>query len=98
MGSDASVLPHGQNAKEITWMARNGMTPIAAIQAATIRAADLLGWSDRVGSVEPGKFADLIAVRANPLEDITELERVVFVMQGGVVYKNDVPRAGAAKP
>jgi imidazolonepropionase-like amidohydrolase len=98
MGSDASVLPHGQNAKEITWMARNGMTPIAAIQAATIRAAELLGWSDRVGSVEPGKFADLIAVRANPLQDITELERVVFVMQGGVVYRNDMPRAGAPRP
>jgi imidazolonepropionase-like amidohydrolase len=88
MGSDASVLPHGQNAREIVWMARNGMTPLAAIRAATVRASELLGWEDRVGTVAAGKFADLVAVRGNPLEDVTELERVRFVMKGGVVYKN----------
>jgi imidazolonepropionase-like amidohydrolase len=98
MGSDSSVLPHGQNAKEITWMARNGMTPLAAIQAATVRAAELLGWSDRVGSIEAGKFADLIAVRTNPLQDITELERVAFVMKGGVVYRDELSRTAVKKP
>jgi imidazolonepropionase-like amidohydrolase len=90
MGSDASVLPHGQNAREIVWMARNGMTPIEAIRAATLRAAELIGWEDRVGAVTPGKFADLIAVSGNPLDDITELERVRFVMKGGVVSKNEL--------
>ena len=98
MGSDSSVLPHGQNAREITWMAKNGMTTLAAIQAATIRAAELLGWQDRVGSVSPGKFADLVAVRTNPLQDITQLERVVFVMKGGVVYRDEISRPGAARP
>ncbi|MEP6994795.1 MAG: amidohydrolase family protein [Acidobacteriota bacterium] len=95
MGSDSSVLPHGQNGKEITWMASNGMTPLAAIQAATVRAAELLGWPDRVGAVEPGKFADVIAVRGNPLQDITEVERVGFVMKGGVVYRDELSSASA---
>ncbi len=88
MGSDSSVLPHGENAKEIVWMARNGMTPLQAIRAATLGGAELIGWPDRVGSIEPGKLADLIAVRGNPLADITELERVEFVMKGGVVYRD----------
>ncbi len=88
MGSDSSVLPHGENAREIVWMARNGMTPLAAIRAATVRASELLGWEDRVGTVAPGKFADLVAVSGNPLEDVTSLRRVRFVMKGGVVYKN----------
>jgi len=65
------------------------MTPAQAIRAATSSAADLLGWSDRVGSVQPGRFADLVAVSANPLEDITTLQHVAFVMKGGVVYKRE---------
>jgi imidazolonepropionase-like amidohydrolase len=92
MGSDSSVLPHGENAREITWLSRNGMTPLAAIRAATVQAAELLGWQDRVGSVSPGKSADLIGVAGNPLEDITQLERVRFVMRGGVVYRNETKR------
>jgi imidazolonepropionase-like amidohydrolase len=92
MGSDSSVLPHGENAREITWLSRNGMTPLAAIRAATVQAAELLGWQDRVGSVSPGKSADLIGVAGNPLEDITQLERVRFVMKGGVVYRNETKR------
>jgi imidazolonepropionase-like amidohydrolase/heat shock protein HslJ len=88
MGSDASVLPQGENAKEIVWMAAHGMTPLEAIRAATVNAAELLGWSDRVGSIAPGKFADIIAVRGNPLQDIATLERVAWVMQGGVVRKD----------
>ncbi len=88
MGSDASVLPQGQNAKEIVWMASHGMTPLEAIRAATVHAADLLGWSDRVGSIAPGKYADIIAVRGNPLRDVGTLERVAWVMKGGVVQRD----------
>jgi imidazolonepropionase-like amidohydrolase len=66
------------------------MTPMQAIQAATVNAADLLGWKDRVGSVEPGKYADLIAVAGDPLADIRALETVGFVMKGGEVVKNEL--------
>ena len=65
-----------------------GMSPIDVIRAATVNAADLLGWSDRIGSVEKGKLADLIAVEADPLEDVTALENVVFVMKGGEIVKS----------
>ena len=86
-GSDAGVYPHGWNGKQFAKMVEWGMTPMQAIKAATTDAADLLGWRDRVGSVESGRFADLVAVAGDPLADITELERVTFVMKGGVVYK-----------
>ena len=85
--TDAAVVPHGQNAREFLYRVRLGQSPMAAITSATKTAADILGWSDRVGTIEAGKFADLIAVNGDPLRDITELERVVFVMKGGVVYK-----------
>ena len=88
MGSDSSVIPHGENPKEIIWMATHGMTPLQAIRAATINAADLLGWSDRVGSISKGKFADIIAVPGNPAENIELLNNVPFVMKGGMVIKN----------
>jgi imidazolonepropionase-like amidohydrolase len=88
-GTDASNFPHGLNAHEFPLLVQVGMTPLAAIRAATINAADLLGWSDRVGTLEAGKFADLIAVDGDPLRDITTLERVKFVMKGGEVVKND---------
>jgi len=65
-----------------------GLTPMQAIQSATVNAADLLGWSDQVGSLEPGRFADLIAVEGDPLKDVTTLEHVKFVMKGGQVIKN----------
>jgi imidazolonepropionase-like amidohydrolase len=64
-----------------------GMTPLQAIQTATINAADLLGWSARIGTVEPGKFADIIAVNGDPTKDVTLLQNPVFVMKGGMVYK-----------
>jgi len=86
-GSDAGVYPHGWNGKQFAKMVEWGMTPAQAIRAATIDAAELLGWRDRIGSVEAGKLADVIAVSGDPLKDITELERVRFVMKGGVVYK-----------
>jgi imidazolonepropionase-like amidohydrolase len=86
-GTDAGVYPHGWNGKQFAKMVEWGMTPMEAIRAATVSAADLLGWSDRVGSLQPGHFADLIAVKGDPLKDISELERVQFVMKGGKVYR-----------
>jgi imidazolonepropionase-like amidohydrolase len=86
-GTDAGVYPHGWNAKQFAHMVKWGLTPMQAIQTATVNAADLLGWNDKVGVIAPGAFADIIAVDGDPLKDVTELERVKFVMKGGVVYK-----------
>ena len=86
-GSDAGVVPHGTQGKQFAHMVRWGLTPMQAIQAATSRAAELLGWSDRVGAVAPGLFADLIAVDGDPLADVTVLERVGWVMKGGEVHR-----------
>ena len=89
-GMDASEDSlQGKNAKQLTALVQLGATPLEAIQTETVNAAELLGWSDRVGTLEPNKFADVIAVDDNPLTDITALERVRFVMKGGVVVKND---------
>jgi imidazolonepropionase-like amidohydrolase len=84
-GTDAAVYPHGLNAPEFAVMVRLGLTPMQSIQAATVNAADLLGWSDRVGSIEAGRFADIIAVSGDPTSDVTTLEHVSFVMKGGWV-------------
>jgi imidazolonepropionase-like amidohydrolase len=85
-GTDAAVYPHGLNAHEFAVYVQIGMTPLQAIQTATVNAADLLGWS-KVGSIETGNFADLIAVNGDPLKDVTLLENPVMVMKGGTVYK-----------
>ena len=87
-GTDAAVYPHGLNAHEFGKMVSMGMTPLQSIQAATVNAADLIGWTDRVGAIEPGKFADIIAVQGDPLADVHVLENVHFVMKGGEVIKN----------
>ena len=87
-GTDAGVYPHGWNGRQFAVMVRYGLTPMQAIQSATQSAAELLGWTDKVGTVTRGKYADLVAVDGDPLKDITELERVTFVMKGGVVYKS----------
>ncbi len=84
-GTDSGVYPHGLNAAQLPVMVRFGMTPMAALQAATIRAAELMGWQDRVGSIAPGKLADLIAIQADPLADLASLQQVAFVMKGGQV-------------
>jgi imidazolonepropionase-like amidohydrolase len=88
-GTDAAVYPHGLNAREFAAMVKLGLTPLQSIQAATINDADLLGWPDKVGALEPGKWADIIAVNGDPLQDVTTLERVRFVMKGGGVVKNE---------
>src|SRR5487761_75516 len=94
-GTDAGPFPHGTQAIEFEYMVKYGMTPLAAIQAATLDAARVMNayheknWSKTVGAIDPGKYADIIAVAGNPLDDIKQLEQVKFVMKGGVVYKND---------
>jgi imidazolonepropionase-like amidohydrolase len=88
-GTDAGVYPHGENGRQFALLVKHVMmSPIDAIRMATTNAADLLGWQDRVGRVAPGFYADLIAVAGDPLADVSELERVRWVMKGGVVYKN----------
>jgi imidazolonepropionase-like amidohydrolase len=91
-GTDAGVCPYGTSGKQFALMVKYGMTPMQAIQAATSNAADLLGHSSEIGSIKPGKFADLVAVSGDPLKDIRLLENVEFVMKDGKVYKS----AGAA--
>jgi imidazolonepropionase-like amidohydrolase len=86
-GTDSGVPPHGINGQEFKLMVDAGMTPMAAIQAATVNAADLLGRSDSLGTIEPGKDADIVAVSGSPLEDVTRLEQVDFVMRRGAVHK-----------
>jgi imidazolonepropionase-like amidohydrolase len=88
LGTDAAVYPHGLNAHEVeVYVTRLGMTPLAALQTGTINAADLMGWSDRAGALEPGKWADIIAVDGDPLSDVRTLQNVRFVMKSGIVYK-----------
>ena len=92
-GSDAGVFPHGDNAREFALRAREGEPAMQSIVAATRLASEVIGWSDRVGALEAGRYADLIAVAGDPLHDITELERVRWVMKGGVLYRDDLPRS-----
>jgi imidazolonepropionase-like amidohydrolase len=86
---------HGQEAVEFATMVEYGMTPLQAIRSATSVGADNIGWGDRVGSIEKGKYADFVAVAGNPANDVTELERVQFVMKGGQVFRNDFTGGGA---
>jgi len=88
-GTDAAVYPHGQNAKEFQYMVEAGMPPMFVLQAATTHAAELLKKSKDLGTVEAGKFADVVAVNGNPLDDITLMQHVGFVMKEGIVYKED---------
>ena len=87
-GTDASVYPHGLNARQFAWQVKYGQTPMQAIRSATISSAELIGRDKEIGSVEPGKWADLIAVRGDPLQDVRALESVVFVMKEGKIYKD----------
>lgn len=93
-GTGVGPFPHGTQTKEFQYMVKFGMTPAQAIRAATIVNAQMMGWEANIGSIEPGKFADLVAVCGDPLADITELERVKFVMKGGQVVRNDLNSSG----
>jgi imidazolonepropionase-like amidohydrolase len=86
-GTDSGIYPHGMNAKNLAFHVRFGQTPMEAIRSATVVSAALMGWDDRVGSLRPGRFADLIAVDGDPLEGVTVLEDIPFVMKGGEVVK-----------
>ena len=87
VGSDVGPFPHGTQAREFVLMVKNGMTPLAALQAGLLNGAKLLGWQDRIGALKPGYWADIIAVPGNPLDDISVLEKVSFVMRDGVIYR-----------
>jgi len=88
-GTDSGVYPHGWNAKQLAYMVRYGMTPLSAIRSATVVAAELMGWSDRVGSLAPGRFADFVAVAGDPLKDVTILERPAAVVKAGRLVAQD---------
>jgi imidazolonepropionase-like amidohydrolase len=91
-GVDGATFPHGTQALELEWFVkRAGMSPARAIQSGTIVNAEVMGWQDRIGSIEKGKYADLIAIAGDPLADITELQRVKLVMKGGRIIRNDLP-------
>jgi imidazolonepropionase-like amidohydrolase len=91
-GTDSAVEPHGLDAREFDLMVKNGMTPAQALISATASGADLLGLSDKIGTLEKGKLADLVAVPGDPLQDIRQTEKVSFVMQGGKVFKNQIAK------
>jgi imidazolonepropionase-like amidohydrolase len=89
LGTDAAVFPHGLNGREFGKMVEMGLTPLQSIQAGTENGADLVGWGDKAGTIEAGKWADIVAVDGDPLQDVTTLEHVKFVMKGGEVVKNE---------
>ena len=86
-GTDAGVYPHGDNAKQFSYMVKQGMTSVEAIQAATVHAADVMGWGNQVGRINPGFFADIVALRDNPISNIQALEKIDVVIKGGQLYK-----------
>jgi len=87
LGSDVGPFPHGTQAREFELAVKYGMTPLAALQADLLNGAKLLGWEGQIGALEPGYFADVIAVSGNPLDDVATLKNALFVMKGGVIYK-----------
>jgi imidazolonepropionase-like amidohydrolase len=97
-GTDSGVYPHGENARQFAYYVRYGMRPIEAIRSATVAAAELMGWEDRVGTLEPGRAADLIAVRGNPLDDVEELRDVRVVVKGGRIVKDRRVVDGTSAP
>src|SRR5215208_5470864 len=97
-GTDSGVYPHGWNARQLPYMVRHGMTPMAALRSATVVAAELLGWSDRVGALAPGRYADALAVPGDPLADLGRLADVPFVLQGGRVLRWEKPDAPLSGP
>src|SRR5262249_8418151 len=94
-GPPSAAVPHGKQADQFKYYAKWGMTPVQALQTAYLPAAHMLnyGWENQIGTIEKGKFADVIAVSGNPLMDVTEMEHVKFVMKGGLVVRNDISKA-----
>jgi imidazolonepropionase-like amidohydrolase len=88
-GTDVGAFPHGTNNREFSYMVEYGMSPLEAIRSATVRAAELLRMDKEIGSIAPGRFADLIAVQGDPLQNIEAIKKVRFVMKGGDVFKHD---------
>jgi imidazolonepropionase-like amidohydrolase len=93
-GTDSGVYPHGRNAIQLRYMVRHGLTALAALRSATVNAATMIGWDDRVGTLDPGRYADLVAVAGNPLDDVTLLERPVVVAKSGQIVRDDRPSSG----
>ena len=87
MGSDVGPFPHGTQAREFVLMVKFGMSPLAALQAGTLNGAKLLGWQNQIGALKPGYDADIIAVPGDPLQDISVLQKVSFVMKNGTIYR-----------
>ena len=98
LGTDAGVYPHGENGGEFWAMVELGLTPTQALQAGTVNAAELMGWSDRIGSIRKGKLADIVAVKGNPVANVRLLQHVEFVMKDGTVYKDEISTASSARP
>jgi imidazolonepropionase-like amidohydrolase len=98
LGTDAGVYPHGENGGEFWAMVELGLTPVKALQAGTVNAAELMGWSDRIGSISQGKFADIVAVKGNPVANVRLLQHVEFVMKDGVIYKDKISSPSMASP
>ncbi len=96
-GTDAGVYPHGENAHQLPYMVQWGMTPMQAIQSATIEAARLIGWDDRLGSIAPGKYADLVAVNGDAMSNLESFSQVAFVMRNGVIYREAGQPVGRAQ-
>lgn len=96
-GVDGELYPHGTQGRDFEWLVKHGMRASAAIQAATVVDAEMLGWQDQIGSLEKGKYADIVAVSVDPLQDITELQRVKFVMKGGKLIKNELTAQNAGR-
>jgi len=94
LGTDAGVYPHGLNGGEFWSMVELGMTPVQALQAGTVNAAELMGWSDRIGAIRQGMLADIVAVKGNPLSDVRLLQHIQFVMKDGVIYKDEISGPG----
>ena len=98
LGTDAGVYPHGLNGGEFWSMVELGLSPAQALQAGTINAAELMGWPDKIGAIRSGLFADIVAVKGDPLTDIRLLQHVDFVMKNGVVYKDEISAAPPRVP
>ena len=89
-GVDGEMYAHGTQGRDFAWLVKHGMSPVAALQSATVVDAKMLGWQDQIGSIQKSKYADIVAVSGDPIKDITEMERVKFVMKGGKVIKNEM--------